>query len=687
MAITKTQFLSCSRRAWLEKQSAKKSPEVPTAENPSEITMAQQSIHAASEELLQARSLDNPYFRRAGYEVEELAAKHSRLIGAQIVPYLYGREAFTSTHELLRSGNDTLSQPSFTVLDLGTTRLDFLTKPSTDQPIYAGLLSEEDSQKAIDLIDSLLGSHISITTENGVETYELNSFADLYNINEKFFTNLSLSTDTANYNLKQILEILNPKWKRQTKKVISNIQLFQSVILEKALKGCYGTTILSQANEIKNKIILDITGGLYGSDREIIEVKSTNSPEADKPHRPKHIDDVAVSFLLTRLSGTPVKVASLMMLDRDYRLPESSDASQISEIDPNQIFKIYDVTPEVIARLPHLYEEFKAKARIIENPTPPEGILPTSSLCHFRDTSQACPYLDTCYTSGFNNSEGIQLIESLPTAPLQILPRITESKLEEFNRLGVDSVDQINLINPLEGQPKLSPIQSAIVTAFTQGPMVDKEVISKTLDQIGDRFSILDFETLTHALPRFAGRGPNATTPFQYAVLREEAGVQTTRTFLAPSDKFDPSQTLIENLLNDLLSSGAVIVWDKYEAGIIKSLAQRFPQYSTDLLAIVDRIVDLRKPFELGLVLKEFYGSTSLKMVAPQIAPHMSYDNQAIQNGLMSQAYFEAANRSQDPAQILEYRSMLEKYNVHDVRATHAALLHLQGVLNGTVNY
>ncbi len=67
--------------------------------------------------------------------------------------------------------------------------------------------------------------------------------------------------------------------------------------------------------------------------------------------------------------------------------------------------------------------------------------------------------------------------------------------------------------------------------------------------------------------------------------------------------------------------SGPIIVYSGFEASVLRSLAGVLPDLSDRLLAVTDRISDLLPIVRTHISHPEFFGSYSIKAVAPALVP------------------------------------------------------------------
>ena len=103
----------------------------------------------------------------------------------------------------------------------------------------------------------------------------------------------------------------------------------------------------------------------------------------------------------------------------------------------------------------------------------------------------------------------------------------------------------------------------------------------------------------------------------------------------------DPRQPFITNLLEAVPASGSIIVYSGYEERVLRQLADEFPQYHTQLLALIERLVDLLQIVRDTYYHPEFHGIFSIKSVSPTLAPELSYDELDIPDGLAASAAYQ----------------------------------------------
>ena len=188
----------------------------------------------------------------------------------------------------------------------------------------------------------------------------------------------------------------------------------------------------------------------------------------------------------------------------------------------------------------------------------------------------------------------------------------------------------------------------------------------------------LDFETIQFAVPIWAGTRPYQQIPFQLSCHVESVdGSIEHREFLAEGDD-DPRRAFAESLVAALGVVGPILVYNAgFESARMKESADAFPELAPALQAAVDRIVDL-----LPIARHHYYhpamrGSWSIKVVAPSLAPELSYDGLVVADGGMAmEAFAEILNPATTPARRQQLRNGLLRYceldSLANLKVAHA---------------
>ncbi|MHA1558804.1 MAG: DUF2779 domain-containing protein, partial [Alphaproteobacteria bacterium] len=168
-------------------------------------------------------------------------------------------------------------------------------------------------------------------------------------------------------------------------------------------------------------------------------------------------------------------------------------------------------------------------------------------------------------------------------------------------------------------------------------PLIDKKAIKEELSKYEYPLYFLDYETNSQAIPMFDNYRPYQRMTFQYSLHVQEKVGGEIKHYEYLADKYeDPSLGLAESLSKLIGPKGTVVAWFMgFEAGCNSEMGERYPEYAEFFKNVNSRLMDLMEFFSKGYYVdKNFYGSSSLKKVLPVIAPHLSYEELNIQEGM-----------------------------------------------------
>ena len=223
--------------------------------------------------------------------------------------------------------------------------------------------------------------------------------------------------------------------------------------------------------------------------------------------------------------------------------------------------------------------------------------------------------------------------------PVQWLPRPGKLLKEHVAAHGVRSMADVP-------DALLSQQQLRVKQVTLQGAaFFDRAGAANALKQHGLPAYFLDFETISFAVPVWPGTRPFQQIPFQYSLHVLDSDGELAHCGFLDLEGGDPSPALARSLVDACGDSGPVYAYNAgFEAGVLRDLAQRFPDLGPALLSIEQRLVDL-----LPVARDHFYhpsqqGSWSIKRVLPALVPELRYsDLDGVQDGgKAQQAYVEA---------------------------------------------
>jgi len=337
---------------------------------------------------------------------------------------------------------------------------------------------------------------------------------------------------------------------------------------------------------------------------DIIEVKSSTRLKEE------HIHDVSFQKYCFDKAGIKIRKCYLANINNQY--------IRKGDIDPGQLFKKNDITEEVEETLIGIEDRIEGMLEAAAGTSPPE--IPIGKHC---SEPYSCPLRGKCW-------------EFLPDNHIFNLYG-NKDKAAELFKEGVLSIKDIPSWYNLNFKQKIQ-----IECAKTGKPKINKSEISKFIKSLEYPLYFFDFETFSTAIPLYDGVKPYQKIPFQYSIhildtIDSKPGHYD---FLAEGAE-DPREELLLNLRKQIGNAGSIIVYyESFEKGVLKKLAETFPDCSQWIDSIIARIVDLYKPFgNFHCYRSSQKGSASVKNVLPAVTS-LSYEGMDIGNGMAASAYF-----------------------------------------------
>ena len=406
---------------------------------------------------------------------------------------------------------------------------------------------------------------------------------------------------------------------------------------------------------------------------ELIEVKSSSFyPEGTcediKNEKKKYIylHDMAYQVYVLSQLGISIKSVSLMMLNRKY--------VKGGELDVQELFVLVDCTEEIFSMLPDVpkkIEEIKREAYQEMEPDKDVGIHCFRPYeCGFREYCFSHLPEDNIFTVGWE---------------------MRVKKQEELYKEGWLEFGDIARGISL-GDIELTAKQERHVRTKVDNldPHIDKIAVGEFLSQLRFPLYFLDFESFQQAIPEWDGVFPYRQIPFQYSlhIQQEDGGEITHKEFLA-EEGTNPLWKIAKQLCQDIpmAEESSVLVYSQvFEKGVIKNLAEQFPDLKEHLMWIHNHILDLAKPFQGGAYYSgEMGGSYSIKAVLPALFPddpELDYGKlEFIQSGGDAMTIFPILH-TKSPEEIAVLRKALLEYCHLDTLAMVKIVEKLREVVN-----
>jgi predicted RecB family nuclease len=344
------------------------------------------------------------------------------------------------------------------------------------------------------------------------------------------------------------------------------------------------------------RVKVDILARLNKHKWNLVEVKSSTKVKQE------YLPDVGVQYHVLNGAGLEIERVMLLHLNNQYIYDGR-------ELDLASLFESSDLTQEALDYQGELKGKLQGLKDMLGSPNPPE-ILPSRHCFN----PNPCEFWEHC-------------TENMPEHWVIGLGGIGQNKFEKLASMGIQDIRDVPDSFPL------SENQDRIRRCLKNNEEYISSELKDELERVEYPVHFLDFETLGPGFPRYAGTGPYQSVPFQWSdhILLRNGRIDH-REYFCEEDK-DPREEFVRTLLAALGEGGSIVTYTTYEEGIIKGLAEGFPQYRDRLLATLDRVKDLHAIIRKNYYHPGFHGSFSLKSVVPALLPKMSYENLAIQEG------------------------------------------------------
>lgn len=378
----------------------------------------------------------------------------------------------------------------------------------------------------------------------------------------------------------------------------------------------------------------------------MLEVKSSTSVKDYQR------EDLAVQTHIATTAGIDLASASLAHVDTSFVYPGGGDY--------RGLLKAVDLTEEVRAKADEVATWIAEAQKVAALKDEPE--IETGPHC---SDPFGCPFLHHCD----RDKPSIDF-------PLSSFNRLDAKKREELEALGFTDLRDV----PDE---HLSAVNRLVKSQSLSGEAwFDAEGAAADLKPHTGIAYFLDFETIAFGVPIWKGTRPYQQLPFQFSLhIVQPDGKMEHRQFLDISGN-DPGEAFARTLIEYCGTNGPVFVYNAgFENGVMRGLAERFPDLSSSLLAIVDRVVDLLPIARNRYYHPDQHGSWSIKAVLPAVCPDLAYDSlDGVQHGQAAQSAFLEA---MPPVTTPERKAEIERQLLAYCKLDTFAMVRLWEVFSG----
>ena len=359
-----------------------------------------------------------------------------------------------------------------------------------------------------------------------------------------------------------------------------------------------------------------------GNGWDILEVKSSTKV------KPEHYDDLAFQKMVLEQCGVKVNSCILVHANKEY--------NRLGDLDLVALFKEEDLSSDLSKATSELSENINTLISYVSSELPDKKYL-------------YCTKLKSCDISSI-------CLSDLPSNNVFYFNRMTRNTALKLIDEGYLSINDVPPSLLKSNKHHIQYTTSKNKSIYINPDGINDVLISKLEYPI----SYFDFETLATPIPQHDNTHPYEKYPFQYSIHIQNAEDEDLihKEFIEESNN-DPRENLIKQLLEDLPTTGSIVVYyQSFEKGVIKYLAERYPEYRDQLSKINQRIIDLYVIFrDFGYYNPSQKGSASLKYVYPAVVGK-DYSHLIIQNG--EEAFTQYYNKYYDNDESVSLKALLD---------------------------
>ena len=330
------------------------------------------------------------------------------------------------------------------------------------------------------------------------------------------------------------------------------------------------------------------------------------------------------------------------------------------ELDLQQLFSLISVITQAQELLPLVEEKISVSKAVLAG-----SEIPEIDIGPYCSDPYDCDFKGHCWTH-------------IPDDSIFTVARLGKKKKFELYDGGTIRIEDIPETFPLNSTSK-----SHVDCHVHNRSIIEKDRIGSFVKSLSYPLYFLDFETISSAIPPFDNTRPYQAIPYQYSLhIKSSPQSDLDHTGFLADAGTDPRLPLIESLLSDTSEPGDILAYNSsFEATRIKELAEQFPEYKTDLMALSSRLKDLMLPFQKRYYYTpEMRGSYSIKAVLPALVPDMRYDDLEVSDGIQAMEVYRRLEDEKDPRRVAEIRDALWEYCKLDTLAMVLILEKLESI-------
>ncbi len=411
-----------------------------------------------------------------------------------------------------------------------------------------------------------------------------------------------------------------------------------------------GANILIQPTAVEGDLAARADILVAGNEPDVFDINEVKMATKVKK---EYLYDLGFQKICFENAGIAIGRLKLVHINGEY--------VRHGKINPQELFKIEDITEEVKELLPQIKDEIERALKVIDmQEAPSVGLINACSnpkYCEFLE------YYGKMSEDIYAVAEKIQLTQ---------LAQMLEREIIDHKKVSPALLEKVGF------EP---------MGEFTQ---INTEGIKHELGKLQYPLYFFDYETFSSAIPPFDGTKPYQQIPFQYSLhIQDAPGAEFKHTDFLADVYENPMYDLLEKLAKDVGPKGSVVVWfAPFETGRNKEMAIEHPEFADLLNSINDRMFDLMLIFKFKnqlYIKSEFKKLASLKIILPVLCPELSYKDLTIQEGGTASASWPImTSPATPPADREKLRQDMIEYCKRDTYAMVALLERVRKDIDNT---
>ncbi len=358
-----------------------------------------------------------------------------------------------------------------------------------------------------------------------------------------------------------------------------------------------------------------------------------------------YVKDACFQYYVIKNSLPDLADFNLLTLNPKYVLDGSLDITRL--------FKATSVMKDAVKNL----EYFSHKTQIAKL-TLEQGKIPDIKIGTHCFQPYDCDFLGTCWK---NINE--------PNSVLS-LGKLTKQAMFELYNNNIKRIEDIN-INTIEHKE----IKIQVKATIEQKEQINVEDIKTFISDIKQPACSLDIEVWMPAIPYYQGTKPFQQIPFLFSMINESDGKIEKYSYFKPIEE-DFRKEFLEHILLMTKDFHTILMFDKsLEETILNQLAELFPEYKNEIVALKSKIVDLAEPIRKGNYYHpDMKGNFTLKSIAPIVNQEAGFNSLDIQSGISAMYIYESLLEQKNIIEAEHIKQQLIDYCEMDALITYQLL-------------